>query len=158
MKRLIWLLTITLFATTALPQRTLPQRTAGQQAPPDLQIISYSFDPGYCNTRITNIGFNFPRIRNTDLEGNLLRYDATIIVKNNGSRKVKAFTLGIVFVDLETQNEVEHRKVYLRKSLAPMAQKTLARGVLRSNRPGTITVKAVIDRVEYDDGSVWSRP
>ena len=153
MKRLIWLLTITLFATTALPQRT-----AGQQAPPDLQIISYSFDPGFCNTRITNIGFNFPRIGNTDLEGNLLRYDATIIVKNNGSRKVKAFTLGIVFVDLETQNEVEHRKVYVRKSLAPMAQKTLSRGVLRSNRPGTITVKAVIDRVEYDDGSVWPHP
>ncbi len=153
MKRLIWLLTITLFATTALAQST-----AEQKAPPDLQIISYSFDPGFYNTRITNIGFNFPRIRNTDIEGNLLRYDATIVVKNNGSRKVKAFTLGIVFVDLETQNEVEHRKVYLRKSLAPMAQKTLSRGVLRCNRPGTITVKAVIDRVEYDDGSVWPHP
>jgi hypothetical protein len=153
MKRLIWLLTITLFATTALPQRT-----AGQKAPPDLQIVSYSFDPGFHTTRITNNGFNFPGINNTDLEGGLLRYDATIVVKNNGSRNVKAFTLGIVFVDLETKNEVEHRKVYLRKSLVPMAEKTLSRSVLRTNRPGSIIVKAVIDRVEYDDGSVWQRP
>jgi hypothetical protein len=150
MKRLIWLLTITLFATTALPQRT-----AGQKAPSDLQIISYSFDPGYYNTRISGTGFNFPGIRNTDVDGSLLRYDATIVVKNNGIRKVKAFTLGIVFVNIETKNEVEHRKVYLKKSVAPMAEKTLSRGVLQTNRPGPIIVKAVIDRVEYDDGSVW---
>jgi hypothetical protein len=150
MKRLIWLLTITLFAATALPQRT-----AGQKATSDLKIISYTFDPGFHTTRITNNGFNFPGINNTDLEGELLRYDATIIVKNNGSRKVKAFTLGIVFVNLETKNEVEHRKVYLRKGLAPGAEKTLSRGVLRTNKPGPIIVKAVIDRVEYDDGSVW---
>jgi hypothetical protein len=150
MKRLIWLLTIALFATIALPQTT-----AGPKAPPDLRIIRYSFDPGYYNTRITNVGFNFPGISNTDIEGRLLRYDATIVVKNNGSRKVKAFTLGIVFFNLETQSEVEHRQVYLRKSLAPMAEKTLSRGVLQTNRPGPIIVKAVIDRVEYDDGSVW---
>ena len=90
-----------------------------------------------------------------DIDGRLLRYDATIVVKNNGSRKVKAFTLGIVFVDLETKNEVEHRKVYLRKSLAPTVEKTLSRNVLRTNRPGAIFVKAVLDRVEYEDGSVW---
>ena len=153
MKRLVWLLTITLFAITSLPQKT-----AGQKAPPDLQIISYNFDPGFYNTRITNNGFNFPGIRNTDIDGRLLRYDATIVVRNDGSRKVKAFTLGIVFVDLETQKEVEHRKVYLRKSIAPMAEKTLSRGVLQTNQPGSITVKAVIDRVEYDDGSVWQSP
>src|ERR1044072_323498 len=154
MKRLIWLLTITLFATaTALPQRIAEQKTT-----PDPQVISYNFDPGYYNTRITNNGFNFPGIRNTDIDGRLLRYDATIVVKNNGSRRVKAFTLGIVFVDLETKTEVEHRKVYLRKSIAPMAEKTLSRGVLQTNKPGTIIVKAVIDRVEYDDGSVWQNP
>jgi hypothetical protein len=28
----------------------------------------------------------------------------------------------------------------------------------RANRPGTLTVQAVIDRVEYNDGSVWLRP
>src|ERR1044072_3404409 len=115
-------------------------------------------DTGYYNTRITNNGFNFPGIRNTDIDGRLLRYDATIVVKNNGSRRVKAFTLGIVFVDLETKTEVENRKVYLRKSIAPMAEKTLSRGVLQTNKPGTIIVKAVIDRVEYDDGSVWQNP
>lgn len=150
MKTLKWLLTLSLFATAGLAQGT-----AGQKAPSDLQVISYNFDPGYHNTRITGTGFNFPAINNTDVDGRLLRYDATIVVKNIGSRKVKAFTLGIVFVDLETKNEVEHRRVYLRKSVAPMAEKTLSRNVLRTNRPGTIIVKAVIDRIEYDDGSVW---
>ena len=153
MKRLIWLLTIALFAPVALPQRNARPTTSS-----DLQIVSYSFDPGYHNTRISGTGFNFPGINNTDVDGRLLRYDATIVVKNNGSKSIKAFTLGIVFVNLETKNEVEHRKVYLKRRMAPMAEKTLSRGVLQTNQPGPIIVKAVIDRVEYDDGSVWLQP
>jgi hypothetical protein len=150
MKKLIWLLTITLFASASLPQGI-----AGPKAPPDLQIISYNFDPGFHTTRISGTGFNFPGMNNVDIDGRLLRYDATIVVKNTANRKVKAFTLGIVFVDLETKNEVEHREVYYKKSLAPMAERTLSRGVLQTNKAGSIIVKAVIDRVEYDDGSIW---
>jgi hypothetical protein len=155
MKNLIWLLTITLFATTALAQKL-----AGQQAPPDVQIINYRFDHG----------FDRAKINNTDSDGRLVnrvspsddgpedQYKATVLIKNNGAKRVKAITWGVVFVDLDTQKEVEHRKFYLKKGFGPGAERTLLRYVLPCNKPGTITVRAVIDRVEYDDGSVWQHP
>lgn len=158
MKNLIWLVTITLFATTALAQKL-----AGQQAPPDVQIINYRFDPGFDRAKINNTDSDgrpvriHSRVSPTD-DGPEDQYKATVLIKNNGTKRVEAITWGVVFVDLDTEKEVEHRKFHLKKGLAPGAERTLLRYVLPCNKPGTITVRAVIDRVEYDDGSVWQHP
>jgi hypothetical protein len=151
MKKLIGLLAIALFATTALAQKT-----AGRQAPPDVQI-SYRFDPGIDRTKInrTNLdGKLVNRVSPTD-DGPEGLYRATITIRNNGSKTVKAVTWAVVFINLDTQKEVEHQKHNLRKSIAPGAERTLLPFIKESHPPGTITVQAVIDRVEYDDGSVW---
>ena len=155
MKNLIWLLTITLFATCALAQNS-----AGQQSAPDVQIVNYRFDPGFDRTRINDTDRDGRLVNRVDptVDGPEGQYKATIVFKNQGTRRVKAITWGVVFVSLDTQKEVEHRKFYLKKRLAPGAQRTETRYILPRNRPGTITLRAVIDRVEYDDGSVWQHP
>ena len=155
MKNLIWLLAIMLFATTALAQKS-----AGQQTPPDVQIINSRFDPGFDRATINNTDSNGRLVNRVGptADGPKDQYKATVLIKNMGARRVKAITWGVVFVDLNTEREVEHRKFHLKKSLAPGAERTILRYILPCNHPGTITLRAVIDGVEYDDGSVWQRP
>ena len=155
MKKLIGLLAIALFATVAFAQKI-----AGPHAPPGVQIISYRFDLGIDRTkkdRTNSDGKLVNWVTPTD-DGPEGQYRATIVIKNNGTRRVKDFSVGVVFVDFNTKKEVEHRKINFRKSLVPGAERTLTPYVLESHNPGTITIQAVIDRVEYDDGSVWQHP
>jgi len=70
---------------------------------------------------------------------------------------VKAITWGVIFIDMDTQKELQRRKYYFKRELAPGDEKTLTRYVLPYTKAGT-TIQAVIDRVEYDDGSVWQHP
>ena len=156
MKNTIWLLlTITLSAGTALAQNL-----AGQQAPPEVQIVNYRFDPGIDRAALNHTDYDgriLSRASPSD-DGPKDQYKATVLIKNNGARRVKAITWGVIFVDLDTQKELEHRKFYVKKGFAPGAERTLARYVLPYNKSGTITLRAVLDLVEYDDGSVWQRP
>jgi len=155
MKSLILVLTVTLFTTISHAQGL-----TGQQFPPEVQIINSRFD----------LGVNQAIINHTNRDGRLVNsvspandgpqdlYKATVIIKNNGTKRVKAITWGAAFIDLDTQKEVIRRKFRHKKSFAPGAVRTLTRYVLPYYKAGTITVRAVIDRVEYDDGSVWQHP
>ena len=155
MKKLIWLLTITLCGATGLAQNL-----TGQTAPPDVQIVASRIDPGIDRATANNKDYDgrlVNRVNPTD-DGPVGQYRATVVIKNNGSRKVKAITWAVVFVDSDTKKELEHRTFSVKKSLAPGAEKTLTHYILQSQRLGTITLSTVLDRVEYADGSVWQRP
>jgi|ERR1044072_60002 hypothetical protein len=154
MKKLIWLMAITLFACTAFAQKP-----AGQQSPPDVQI-SYRFDPGVDRARMHDTNrdgklVNWVKPSDDGPEG---QYRATIVIRNHGTRTIKAVTWAVVFVELKSQKEVEHRTFHLKKDIAPGAERTLLPFIKEAVGPGTITVQAVIDRVDYDDGSVWQKP
>jgi len=154
MKKLVWLLTITLCGATGLAQNL-----AGQTPAADVQIIKSRIDPGIDRATANRKDYDgrlVNQVSPTD-DGPVGQYRATVVIRNNGSKKVKAVTWAVVFQDLDTHKELEHRTFSVKKSLDPGAEKTLTHYLLAPQNAG-FSLSTVLDRVEYADGSVWQRP
>lgn len=100
----------------------------------------------------------------------LTTYIYTIKVKNTGERTIKLIGWEYQFLDPDTQQVKEQRKITNRVKLSPgktqVLERTLTRQptiVVNANQLGRkhrdqFTERAIITRIVYTDGSVWRRP
>ncbi len=93
-----------------------------------------------------------------------------LTVQNNGEKAIKSVDWDYVFLDAETQNEINRQQFTSPEKINPGKAKELN---VRINRSPTRTISAnslsknereglseqvVVMRIEYTDGSVWQRP
>lgn len=155
MKKVIWVLTIMLSGSPGLAQRP-----AVQTAPPGVQIITSRIDPGIDRASANRKDYDGRLVNgvNPTDDGPVGQYRATLVIRNSGSRTIKAITWAVVFLDNNTNKEREHRRFFVKRHIAPGAEKAFTHYILPSQEPVAISLSAVLDRVEYADGSVWQRP
>jgi hypothetical protein len=109
---------------------------------------------------------NLPAQSDPDIAKVHYLYEAKI--KNNGAKTIRGIDWTFLLFDPETQTEVGRcrftSKVNVRggkaaslvaRSRTPLTQVVQAKASSKSEKP---VERVVIDRIEYDDGSVWQRP
>ncbi len=111
---------------------------------------------------------NIERIRDKAPARYVFMYKVS--VKNTGSKTIKAVDWDYIFLEPETEHEIERRQFTSDEKIPPGKTKELS---VLYNRPPTMTIsvyalgkdehlsikgRAVIVRIEYADGSVWPRP
>lgn len=106
----------------------------------------------------------------TPERGIFTTYVYTIKVKNIGEKAIRALDWQYQFLDPDTKQLMEHRKINSRVKLSPGKSQVLERRMTRqptvvvnANQLGRkhrdqFTERVVITRILYSDGSVWRRP
>ncbi|HYP25878.1 MAG TPA: hypothetical protein VE262_04090 [Blastocatellia bacterium] len=100
-------------------------------------------------------GLSLPRV----FEG--YQYHATF--KNTGTKTVKSITWNYIFTDPNTGKEAGRHTFISEKKIRPGKEVDLAEVSRRAptlvvSADKDFTQRAVIDRIEFTDGSVWNRP
>lgn len=100
-------------------------------------------------------------------------YRYKILVRNNGAKTIKLIDWDYVFLDPETQAEVERHLFTSEEKIRPGKEKELSvltlaapTKIVKSNalnkgykdKPSPFVERIVLARIEYEDGSVWQRP
>nr|MBA2734858.1 hypothetical protein [Acidobacteriota bacterium] len=111
---------------------------------------------------------NIARIRDKAPPRYVFMYKVS--VKNTGSKTIKTLDWDYIFLEPDTEHEIERRQFTSDEKISPGKTKELS---VLYNRPPTMTIsvyalgkdehlsikgRAVIVRIEYADGSVWPRP
>jgi len=141
-----------------LATATMAQSPGLTSVSKDIEILSSRFYEGQSSAQINATDYDGRRRQIPDPynDGPPNNYKATIRIANKGTKEVKAVECSVVFVD-PSNKEFGARKFYRKQRMAPGDEATLIGYVLPYRRAGTLTLRAVITRVEYADGSVWRR-
>jgi hypothetical protein len=91
------------------------------------------------------------------------RYVYEAKIRNTGDRDIRAMRWDYVFIDPETESEVDRRRFYSTVTIHPNHEKTLE-GYTRSAPTATVSATAapservVIECITLSDGSTWRLP
>lgn len=99
-----------------------------------------------------------PIARGSDMIQNIaIRHETYLLVKNSGSKIIKAIGWDYVFfTDSTGEHELKRHTFRSKKKIAPGEAKFLSEYV--DKRAASRYQKVFINRVEFADGSIWQRP
>lgn len=93
-----------------------------------------------------------------------------VTVKNSGDKAIKSVDWDYVFLDAETQNEINRQQFTSPEKISPGKAKelnvlinrsptrTISANSLSKNEREGLSEQVIVMRIEYTDGSVWQRP
>lgn len=81
------------------------------------------------------------------------RFYATLVLNNSGEKTIKAVGWEYILTDQEAQQEIRRFAFRTRKKIEPGRSVT----VMQEVKPSTGDRRAVINRIEYSDGTTWER-
>ncbi|CAN5679943.1 hypothetical protein BH18ACI4_BH18ACI4_14520 [soil metagenome] len=93
-----------------------------------------------------------------------------LTVQNSGEKAIKSVDWDYVFLDAETQNEINRQQFTSPEKINPGKAKelnvlinrsptrTISANSLSKNEREGLSEQVVVMRIEYTDGSVWQRP
>ena len=93
-----------------------------------------------------------------------------VTVKNSGDKAIKSLDWDYIFLDADTQNEINRQQFTSTERIGPGKAKelnvpinrsptrTISANSLSKNEREGLSEQVVVMRIEYTDGSVWQRP
>ena len=93
-----------------------------------------------------------------------------VTVKNSGDKAIKSVDWDYVFLNAETQDEINRQQFTSTEKIGPgkakelnvlinrSPTKTISADMLDKNERQGLSEQVVVMRIEYTDGSVWQRP
>jgi hypothetical protein len=145
------------------------QEPRSEHTPPNVEILSQKWSkvavvqvtdrPDYDVIPAPGRSSPPPRIRT--LQATRYVYEAR--VRNTGDQDIRAMRWDYVFVDPDTQEEIERRRFYSTVTIHPNHEKTLE-GYTRSAPSAIVSARAlpaervVIECITLSDGTTWRLP